>query len=296
MKKKSLGLLLIVTVFLVTFSGCKKSSDNQNSIVYEITLSTSATLGQYLVDKDGYTLYFFSNDYKGRNNCPGGCAAVWPYYNAGMLTQANIGNGLLLADFDTIHVNGTTQTRYKGWPLYYYAPGVTDSYGTKANVREDPGKTSGEGINKIWFVAKPDYSIMLANAQLLGLDGKNYTSLYVEGLGKTLYFTDPKGVTLYTFKNDFAGINTFTHSDFSNNAFWPIYETNKVVVPSILDKTLFSSIMVYGRIQLTYKGWPIYYFGADNKIMGSNKGISVPTPGIWPVTVKDMMNAPVKTP
>ena len=36
-------------------------------------------------------------------------------------------------------------------------------------------------------------------------------------------------------------------NDFSNNATWPIYETNKAVVPSIIDKTLFASTNVFGK-------------------------------------------------
>jgi len=38
-----------------------------------------------------------------------------------------------------------------------------------------------------------------------------------------------------------------------------------VVVPSILDKTKFGSINIVGRTQLTYKGWPLYYFGQDGQ-------------------------------
>lgn len=299
MKRLSFGFLLVAITFSAAFFGCSKSNNQiqypiPNPITYEITLSTSSTLGQYLVDKDGYTLYFFSNDYQGRNNCPGGCAALWPYFYAGPLTQDNLGNGLLIADFDTIHVGSTIQTRYKGWPLYYYAPSVAGGYGGSSNVREAPGLTGGEAYGDVWFVAKPDYSIMLANGQLLGNDGMNYTSTYVQGLGKTLYFTDPKGNTLYTFSKDSANINKFTHADFGNNSVWPIYETSQVVVPSILDKTLFSSIMVFGKTQLTYKGWPLYFFGGDNNVMGSNKGVSVPLPGVWPVAVQNVINAPTK--
>jgi predicted lipoprotein with Yx(FWY)xxD motif len=294
MKRISLGFLLVVTVFSVTFFGCTKKSDNQNQLVYEITLSTSPTLGQYLVDKDGYTLYFFSNDYDGINTCAGGCAAIWPYFNAGTLTQANLGNGLLLSDFDTIHAFGTVQTRYKGWPLYYYAPSVAGAYGGATNVREAPGLIGGEGYGNIWFVAKPDYSLMLANGQLTGSDGKNYTSTYVLGNGNTLYFTDPKGLSLYTFSRDSAEINKYTHADLGNNSVWPIYETDQIVVPSILDKTLFSSIMVFGRMQLTYKGWPLYFFGGDNNTRGNTNGITVPAIGVWPIAVQNVMNAPSK--
>ncbi|MHC6201525.1 COG4315 family predicted lipoprotein [Elizabethkingia miricola] len=160
------------------------------------------------------------------------------------------------------------------------------------NVKEDSGKTGGENIGGVWFLAKPDYTIMLTNAQLVGHDGKNYTSAYTEGTGKTLYFTDARGVTLYTFKNDKQNKNNFTAADFSNNGVWPIYETYKIVVPSGLDKSLFGSITVFGKKQLTYKGWPLYHFGQDNMVMGSNKGVSFPPPGgIWSVSVKNMVAA-----
>jgi predicted lipoprotein with Yx(FWY)xxD motif len=280
-----ISTLLILATVISTFISCKKSSSSGTILL--VKLATSQTLGSYLVDKDGYTLYFFSNDYKGRNSCPGGCEALWPYFYAGELTIDNVGSGLNLSDFDTINVGGTLQTRYKGWPLYYYAPVVGNT-----NTREAAGMTGGENFANVWFVAKPDYSIMLANGQLHGADGKDYTSTYTEGTGKTLYFTDAKGVTLYTFSVDSFNINKFTKSDFSNNSYWPIYQTNQMVVPSYLDKTLFSSIMVFGRTQLTYNGWPLYYFGQDNSIRGNNMGVSVPTPGFWPVAVKGLSTAP----
>ncbi len=287
MKKNSLStlVLLFVVTVMVTEYGCKKSDTNPTSTMYAVSLATDLTRGQYLVDKDGYALYFFSNDYNGRNFCAGGCKAVWPYFYAANLTQANLGTGLNVADFDTIVVNGTNQTRYKGWPLYYYAPNGT--------TLEPTGQITGENINN-WIVAKPDYTIMLANAQLVGNDGKNYLDTYVEGVGKTVYFTDAKGMTLYAFKPDSFNINKYTKPDFSNNATWPIYDTTKIVVPSILDKSLFASISVFGKKQLTYKGWPLYYFGPDANTRGNNKGVSVPKPGIWPVVVKDITSAPHK--
>jgi predicted lipoprotein with Yx(FWY)xxD motif len=135
---------------------------------------------------------------------------------------------------------------------------------------------------------------MLSNTQLVGNDGKNYLDTYVEGVGKTVYFTDAKGLTLYTFKPDSFNINKYTKSDFSNNGTWPIYDTTSIVVPSVLDATLFTTINIFGKKQLTYKGWPLYYFGPDAGIRGNNKGVSVPVPGKWPVAEKDMVAAPHK--
>jgi len=285
---KSSATLLIASVML-TLVGCDKESAPPPAPVQHVKLQNSATLGNYLTDKDGNTLYYFSNDFNGENNCLGGCAALWPEFNVDNLAADQLGSGLNLSDFSSITTSANKkQVTYKGFPLYYYAPVVSG-----VNTREAPGQTTGENVGGIWFVAKPDYSIMLINAQLVGADGKNYKSDYTEGTGKTLYFTDSLGRTLYAYKIDKANKNNFTRQDFSNNSVWPIYETDKAVVPSALDKTLFGSIDVFGKKQLTYKGWPLYYFGQDGTTRGANKGISFPTPGIWPVVTKD---TPAATP
>ncbi|MFW5805897.1 MAG: fasciclin domain-containing protein, partial [Bacteroidales bacterium] len=55
-----------------------------------------------------------------------------------------------------------------------------------------------------------------------------------------------------------------------------------------LTSGLFDTINVYGRTQMTYNGWPLYYFGSDDAMRGSTKGVSVPSPGVWPVAVADI--------
>lgn len=283
----------IAVAGMVAFSACGGNDNNNNpdkpTPKPVVQLSTSATLGSHIADVDGNSLYYFSNDFNGANNCSGGCAAVWPIYYAGdNLAQAALGTGLDIKDFNTITTtDGRKQTTYKGWPLYYYAPNVGGT-----NVREAAGETKGDGVGNIWFVAKTDYAIQLVNAQLVGADGKNYLADHTEGTGKTLYFTDGKGITLYAFSIDKFNVNKFTKADFSNNAVWPIYETDQIVVPSILDKTLFGSITVFGKKQLTYKGWPLYYFGQDAGVRGANKGVSFPAPGVWPAVTKDVAAAP----
>ena len=281
--------IALVGVLVMNVTSCNKNNGNNNgNMQKEVSLQTSATLGNYLVDKQNRTLYFFANDPNGKDSCTGGCQAFWPIFNVDNLSADKLGNGLSISDFgSTTSVSGKNQLTYKGWPLYYFAPLVNG-----ANVQEAPGQTLGEGVNNVWFVAKPDYSIMLVNAQLVGHDGKNYKSDYTEGLGKTNYFTDGKGLTLYTFKFDSLNKNKFTAPDFSNNNIWPIYETGNIVVPSTIDKTKFGTINVFGKTQLTFKGWPLYYFGQDNQIRGLNKGISFPAPGYWPVPVTNIAQAP----
>jgi len=284
-------ILILGTVILTQCTSSNNGPVASNSL---IRLANSATLGSYLTDKNGNALYYFSNDVAGTNNCTGGCTANWPIFNLDGLTQSQLDAGLLLSDFSSIATTTGSQLTYKGWPLYTYSPG---------GVAEASGSTSGNGVGGIWFVAKPNYTIMLANLQLVGLDANNYivstTDVTSLGTGKTVFFTDQNGRTLYAFARDSSKVNKFTKADFSNNAVWPIYVTSKVVIPSTLDKTLFDSITVYNQKQLTYKGWPIYYFGSDvdaaGKYRGNTKGVSVPvTLNIWKVFINGIPAAPTK--
>ena len=243
-----------------------------------VQVAENATFGKYMTDSRGNTLYFFSRDAKDVSNCTGGCLDNWPiFYDENL----RVGEGLSESDFGVIdRGNGVMQTTYKGWPLYYF---VNDT---------QAGQINGDGRVNAWFVAKPDYTIMLVNNQLTGNDGVNYKGDYTPGDEVIPYFTDAYGRTLYTWSRDFNNTNKFTRPDFSNNGIWPVYEETMAVVPSILEDSEFSVINVHGRNQLTYRGWPLYYFGADGMVRGSNKGVSVPAPGVWPVA-RQTMNAAI---
>ncbi|WP_297087883.1 fasciclin domain-containing protein [uncultured Draconibacterium sp.] len=243
----------------------------------EVKLMEDTRHGKILTDAFGYTLYFFTKDADGSSFCDDGCLANWPVFYA---RDMDYSNELDSADFSSIdRGDGAMQTTYKGWPLYYF---VKDSL---------PGQVMGDGVIGKWFVAKPDYTIMLVDDQLTGNDNVDYKGDYNPGSEMTQYFSDDKGATLYTWIQDNYNKNNFTDSEFAKNAIWPIYEEEEVVVPSVLDPADFTIIDVYGKRQLAYKGWPLYYFGQDMMMRGDNKGVSVPSPGVWPVAVKDMMTA-----
>ncbi|HSZ33845.1 MAG TPA: hypothetical protein VK772_11075, partial [Puia sp.] len=209
-------------------------------------------------------------DANGSSACTGNCLAVWPL---SYVANPTFGTGLTDTDFSFItRSDGSKQTTYKGWPLYTYSGD------------NSPGQTTGDGIENIWFVAKPDYTVMLANNQLVGNDGIKYDSTYKPGTGLTQYLTDDRGLTLYSFSLDKADSNKFTKSDFSNDSFFPIVQvTSTQNVPSLLSKSMLGTITVFGKTQLTFKGWPVYRFGADSLIRGNTRGMSVPTPGFWPL-------------
>jgi len=269
--------LLLVSIVLL--QSCNKDDEvtPQLPTANAVKLANNATLGKILTDSEGKSLYFFSKDTRETSECVDGCRDIWPVFYVENLT---IDNELDPADFETItRTDGAKQITYKGWPLYYFA--------NDTNI----GDTNGDKVNNVWYVAKPDYSLMYANSQLVGHDDKNYTSDFTEGDGNTFYITDIDGRTLYTFKKDTNNTNNFTKSDFSNNGVWPIAEISLDKIPSILNSNNFGTIDVFGKTQITYKGWPLYYFGQDAE-RGDNKGISFPAPGVWPIANVDIPAAP----
>ncbi|RDC55998.1 hypothetical protein DU508_14190 [Pedobacter chinensis] len=258
----------ICCIALLLSAACKKSGSDDPAIDRKgIQLTTDSKFGTVLTDKDGKSLYFFATDVAGTANCTGDCETVWPlYYSADISTDMNLDQSQV---GEITRADGRKQSTYKGYPLYYYANDAAS------------GDIKGDGVGGIWFVAKPDYSLMLANAQLVGLNGKAYTAGYVEGNGNTRYFTDTKGRTVYAFTPDKNNKNTFTNADLSNNSIWPVYEMDLKSLPSVISKDLISVIDVFGKKQMTYKGWPLYYFSQDTK-RGENKGVSVgAAPGFW---------------
>ena len=278
--KKIVLFSLLLAGSLVFFSACKKTTTTP-APKPGLYIETNATLGKILTDEKGMTLYFFSKDADGQSACVDGCVTTWPiYYNA----SPYIGTGLKASDFGVItRPDGKKQTTYKGWPLYYFA---------NDNAK---GDVNGEGVKNVWFVAKPDYSVMLAVNQLVGLDGVNYLSDYTPGTGLTSYLTDAYGRTLYRFVKDSANVNNytqaFTSANAAHNGDWPIYEAPLGAVPSIFNKADFSQISVFGKKQMTYKGWPLYYRENDTK-RGLTTGVSIPKPGIWPIVNLSTPSAP----
>ncbi|MGG7665996.1 COG4315 family predicted lipoprotein [Dyadobacter sp. BHUBP1] len=275
MKIFSTSRMLVVLGLLMAVSFSCSDDDKTDPTptpTNDVQLKDNAKVGgKILTDKDGRPLYFFSKDPAGVSTCTGQCLVNWPIYSAGDLTAIKLDAGLDKADFGTITTGGQSQTTYKGWPLYYYKDDVAG------------GDANGDNVGTVWFAAKTDYTIMIASGQLVGNDGKSYKSDYTEGTGATQFFTDGKGRTLYAFVKDKNNKNNYTKPDFSNDATWPIYTADLKSLPTGVDKALFSTIDVFGKKQLTYKGWPLYYFGPDAATRGATKGVSVPTPGIWPI-------------
>lgn len=211
-----------------------------------IQIGQNSTLGSFLTDSNGRTLYYFANDTANTSNCTGQCQTIWPAFYA---PQVSVPDGLNASDFASITTSsGANQTTYKGWPLYYY------SGDSKA------GDTNGDGIQKIWFVAKsPFYNVALMN-------NSEYNS----------YLATPAGLALYYYKKDAKG--TATTDPVSNcdsncmGSSWVNFDLSQVVAPSLLVSSDFKEFTrTDGKTQLSYKGWPLYTYSGDS-VSGDTKG------------------------
>ncbi len=266
-----------------SFTACKKGDHPVVPVVPKpkpnVVVADNSKFGKIITDSNGKTLYFFSPDATGKSVCNGGCATAWPpFYQPNLL----LGTGLDTAEFGTItRADGSLQTTFKGWPLYYF------------KFDANTGDINGDGAEGVWFISKPDYTVMLANVQLVGNDGVSYDSTYKPGTGETQILTDDWGRTLYSFSFDKAAKNNYTKEDFSNDAFWPIDQVSgALVAPSAITSGELATITVFGKTQLIFKQWPMYHFGPDEGVRGSTKGVSVPKPGIWPAVNQFSAAAP----
>ena len=110
---------------------------------YTVNLATTDALGTFLVDGEGMTLYSFANDVPGSETsaCSGECAEKWPVFFA---QEILVPPELNKTDFQGfLRDDGSIQTTYKGWPLYYYFED------------EAAGDAKGQGLGDVWYVVSP---------------------------------------------------------------------------------------------------------------------------------------------
>lgn len=107
-----------------------------------LKIATDPTLGKFLTDGAGMTLYIFKNDVANSGKSAAeALTAAWPPLTADVAPAAPAG---ATGTFGIItRVDRKKQVTYKGLPLYYF---VND---------KAPGDTKGQGVGGVWFVATP---------------------------------------------------------------------------------------------------------------------------------------------
>ncbi|MDX2304989.1 MAG: hypothetical protein NW226_19415 [Microscillaceae bacterium] len=263
---KGIFMFLCLGISALLMVSCSEDSDETPTPENEpnVLVSNNAQFGNILVDDQGRTLYFFTRDPQTISNCTGGCLDVWPIFFEENLI---VGTGLSAADFGVItRGDGQKQNTFKGWPLYYYSP-------NSDGVIEAAGQTQGENVGSVWFVAKPDYDVMLAKQTVGG--------------SEIQYLVDLSGRTLYYFTND---SNNTSNCDGTCEDNWPLFKIDVNKLPSSLTAADFGIFTrTDGQQQATYRGWPLYYYNSDSQ-RGETKGHNVG--GVWFVTDEEAAQAP----
>ena len=90
------------------------------------------------------------------------------------------------------------------------------------------------------------------------------------------YLVDNKGITLYWVTLDSIGKSNITGSTL---IIWPVFYAANINIPSTLNASDFNSIQrADGKMQTTYKGWPLYYYYQD---LSSGNTYGQGIDGVW---------------
>ena len=163
MRTRIVSLAAVSLAVVASTAGCTKGtvSDHSTSggsapaiagsapVQVQVQVEQSG-LGTILTDQNGRTLYAFTHDKDGTSSCTGQCIATWPALagRQGATAGAGVDSSLLS---QTTQAEGTVQTAYNKWPLYYYAG---DS---------GPGDVDGQDVDGVWFALRPDGTLVRTN-------------------------------------------------------------------------------------------------------------------------------------
>jgi predicted lipoprotein with Yx(FWY)xxD motif len=238
-----------------------------------INLGQNDELGSFLVDDKGMTLYLFTKDTPNTTNCYDKCATAWPpLFTAGSPVAGEGVDAALLGT--TTRTDGAIQVTYNGWPLYYY------------EKDKAPGDVVGQNVGDVWFVVSPAGEMINTAAAATEAateapavavpTGPATVSL---GENDTLgsFLVDDKGMTLYLFTKDTP--NTTVCYDDCAIAWPPLLTTGDPVAGEGVDASLLGTTnRTDGTVQVTYNGWPLYYYEKDKApgdVVGQDVG------GVW---------------
>jgi len=206
--------------------------------VENVLTVVESEFGPILADGEGYTLYMFVPDNRSDSVCYGDCEAAWPAFYAPATSADDVDDSLVDT---TQRTDDTSQVTYNGWPLYYFAND------------EAPGDTTGQGRGLVWYVVNPEGVPLVAAETPV-----NQLTVIESSFGPIL--ADETGNVLYVFLPDEQSEST-CYDDCE--AAWPpllapAYAGNNI------DGTLVESTeRTDATVQITYNGWPLYYFAND---------------------------------
>jgi predicted lipoprotein with Yx(FWY)xxD motif len=255
-----LVLVLLLPCASVLVAGCSREEP------LTVRITEHPTYGAILTDSTGRSLYIQARDVPNTGAVAnlGEVGRFYPPFYAETVTD---GNRINVSDFGYLtRADGTKQTTFRGWPLYYYI-----------NDRAS-GDVKSQGANNITFVAKPDYTVMVRENDTLGV-----------------YLTDVAGAPLVAAVEE-AGAGPA--------AGLVPFRVTAVVAPSPLVQAAdFGQARgPSGGMQTTYRGSPLYVSDEDTPAPGNGQGagayraIFLAPAGALTGTAGDPTAAPTPTP
>lgn len=210
-----------------------------------VGLGESDTLGSYLVGPNGMTLYSFTPDPLNTSVCYNRCAEAWPpliVESADGLTAAEGIPGTLGT---TERDDGTLQVTYNGIPLYYWFQDT------------EVGDTTGNRVGRNWWIVPP----ATVYGQVLPTVGT--------------VLVGPTGMTLYLYTKDTADVSNCYDKCATN---WPplLVDSADALVSGVNLPGVWNTITRTDtdKLQVTYNGWPLYYW-KDDVAIGDSTGEGV---------------------
>jgi predicted lipoprotein with Yx(FWY)xxD motif len=204
-------------------------------------------------DRTGFTLYIFENDRNdtdgdgaGDSDCNAACAEAWPPLYA-ELGETPWGQFTIIDRDD-----GSMQWAFKGLPLYFFVGDMA------------AGDTSGEGVNNLWYVARPD-PFQTADSSIGTVFAGATSVIDVDGAGNPAATrADRNGFTLYVFDSDVADTDGDGAGDSDCNG---VCAVNWPPLYADLDATATGDWTIIDRDdasrQWAFKGEPLYFFAGD---------------------------------
>ena len=133
------------------YGGGTAGASNGSTAASVVSTKTSS-LGTFLVDGQGRTLYLWDADHGPRSTCTAACAQAWPPLTT---TGAPKASGAVKSSLlgTATRADGSREVTYAGHPLYTYA----------GDTR--PGQVTGEGSNSF---GAPWWTVTTAGRALQG--------------------------------------------------------------------------------------------------------------------------------
>jgi predicted lipoprotein with Yx(FWY)xxD motif len=237
-----------------------------------VSLGQNDTLGSFLVDDKDMTLYLFTKDTPNTTVCYDKCATAWPP----LLTTGDpvAGEGVDASKLGiTTRTDGTIQVTYNTWPLYYY------------EKDKAPGDVVGQDVGGVWFVVSAAGEKVEAAATEVATEAATEPAAAAGATTVSLgqndklgsFLVDDKGMTLYLFTKDTP--NTSNCYDKCATAWPPLLTTGAPAAGEGVDASkLGTTNRTDGTVQVTYNGWPLYYYEKDKAagdVIGQDVG------GVW---------------